>query len=462
MKKTLFTFLLATFALFVNATTVSKTDTVSSTDSLYIDDFTIAPGDTAEVPVNLVNATAYCALQNSIKTPEGVCIVPISSTTIAGEKSYTWVKGVGRSVEYADQGFSVSYTCNPVTKTDQSHELRVVGVQMTNKRVLYATTTGKPIFDIKMYVPDTVVPGKYVCTVDGLSDMPPKASTGIPGGVGDKYFPATTFIVTVAEPTTLANLLANGVEGKTYKVTDNLAVVAQSQKTSQLFASDGNNNWIKVNVGDNYDAVKGYAGINVTGVYTTANGNATLTASQAPTQAQAQTVTPATYNLTEHFAPAADEVAYINGFYFDKLGSNYSSKYTESDPVLTGYSDNNAAGQFVQFKKADWNDYTFAGTSGNRVKVLVVNELKSAWDKNASAPAKVASSDMGAHANVIAYALDAASVTTGVNDVNSAAQVQSVRYYNVAGMESETPFEGVNMVVTKYADGSTKTTKVVK
>ena len=456
MKKTLFSLLLATVAVFTsNAADV----TVSKTDSLYIDDFTITAGDTVEVPVNLVNATAYCAFQNSIKTPEEVIIVPISSTVIAGTTKYTWVKGVGRSVKYED--YKVSYTCNPVSSNGQSHELRIVGVQMTNTKVLEVNTKGEPIFNIKIYVPKTTTAGKYTCTVDGLSGYPPKASTGNVDGSGDGYFPVTTFVVNVVEPaeeTTLANLLANGVEGKTYKVTDNLAVVAQSQKTTQLFASDGNNNWIKVNVGDNYDAVKGYAGINVTGVYTTANGNATLTASQAPTQAQAQTVTPATYNLAEHFAPVADEVAYISGFYFDKLGASYSNTYTANDPVLGAYSDNNSVGQYVQFKKADWNDLTFAGANGQRVKVLVVNELKSAW----SAISKIAATDPGAHTNVIAYALDAAQVTTGVDDVNAVKAVKSVSYYNVAGMESATPFEGMNLVVTRYTDGTTSTSKVMK
>ena len=55
MKKTLFSLILATVAVFTsNAADV----TVSKTDSLYIDDFTITAGDTVEVPVNLVNATA--------------------------------------------------------------------------------------------------------------------------------------------------------------------------------------------------------------------------------------------------------------------------------------------------------------------------------------------------------------------------------------------------------------------
>lgn len=51
---------------------------------------------------------------------------------------------------------------------------------------------------------------------------------------------------------------------------------------------------------------------------------------------------------------------------------------------------------------------------------------------------------------------------TGVNDVNAAKAVQSVRYYNVAGQQSATPFEGVNIVVTRYTDGSEQSSKLLK
>ena len=51
---------------------------------------------------------------------------------------------------------------------------------------------------------------------------------------------------------------------------------------------------------------------------------------------------------------------------------------------------------------------------------------------------------------------------TGVENVNADREVAAVRYINVAGQESETPFSGVNIVVTTYTDGTTSTTKVVK
>ncbi len=54
--------------------------------------------------------------------------------------------------------------------------------------------------------------------------------------------------------------------------------------------------------------------------------------------------------------------------------------------------------------------------------------------------------------------------TTAISDVNvdSGKELVSVRYYNLMGVESKTPFEGVNIVVRDYSDGSRTTTKVLK
>ena len=40
--------------------------------------------------------------------------------------------------------------------------------------------------------------------------------------------------------------------------------------------------------------------------------------------------------------------------------------------------------------------------------------------------------------------------------------INNVKYYNVAGMESNMPFDGVNIKVTNYNDGTTSTCKVIK
>ncbi|MBQ1485402.1 MAG: hypothetical protein IIZ44_02970, partial [Muribaculaceae bacterium] len=51
---------------------------------------------------------------------------------------------------------------------------------------------------------------------------------------------------------------------------------------------------------------------------------------------------------------------------------------------------------------------------------------------------------------------------SGINQITGDKTVASVRYINVSGQESETPFDGVNIVVTTYTDGSSTTAKVMK
>ena len=50
--------------------------------------------------------------------------------------------------------------------------------------------------------------------------------------------------------------------------------------------------------------------------------------------------------------------------------------------------------------------------------------------------------------------------TTGVSAVDAQRQVQSVQYVNTLGQVSDRPFEGVNIVVTRHADGTVTTSKI--
>ncbi len=52
--------------------------------------------------------------------------------------------------------------------------------------------------------------------------------------------------------------------------------------------------------------------------------------------------------------------------------------------------------------------------------------------------------------------------TTAIEQPTAGKRVVSIRYYNAAGLQSAQPFEGVNIVVTTYADGSKKTEKVIR
>ena len=48
---------------------------------------------------------------------------------------------------------------------------------------------------------------------------------------------------------------------------------------------------------------------------------------------------------------------------------------------------------------------------------------------------------------------------SSINDVTEAAPVESIRYFNILGRESEKPFEGVNIVVTRFTNGKVSTSK---
>jgi hypothetical protein len=52
--------------------------------------------------------------------------------------------------------------------------------------------------------------------------------------------------------------------------------------------------------------------------------------------------------------------------------------------------------------------------------------------------------------------------STGVNNVTAAKTVKNVTYVNALGMQSAEPFQGMNIVVTNYTDGSHTATKVMK
>ena len=70
-----------------------------------------------------------------------------------------------------------------------------------------------------------------------------------------------------------------------------------------------------------------------------------------------------------------------------------------------------------------------------------------------------------ASAVIMAQPLDlqaSSPLPTAINGVASNAQPVNVEYINLAGVRSSKPFSGVNIVVTRYTDGSTTTTKVIR
>ena len=57
---------------------------------------------------------------------------------------------------------------------------------------------------------------------------------------------------------------------------------------------------------------------------------------------------------------------------------------------------------------------------------------------------------------------DGDSMVTGISELMNGVTPVSVTYVNTQGMKSDQPFDGVNIVVTRYSDGSTVTSKVIR
>ena len=63
--------------------------------------------------------------------------------------------------------------------------------------------------------------------------------------------------------------------------------------------------------------------------------------------------------------------------------------------------------------------------------------------------------------NVMPFNLDDSTITA-IQDIEEGKTVSNVKYYNITGIESDKPFSGVNIVVTRYTDGSFSTSKVLR
>ncbi len=60
------------------------------------------------------------------------------------------------------------------------------------------------------------------------------------------------------------------------------------------------------------------------------------------------------------------------------------------------------------------------------------------------------------------YTLTGNNIVTGLGSVVTDRQVTDVTYYNLMGQQASKPFQGVNIIVTHYSDGTTTTAKVLK
>lgn len=128
------------------------------------------------------------------------------------------------------------------------------------------------------------------------------------------------------------------------------------------------------------------------------------------------------------------ELTYLDGFTIAEIGADNKTLTT------------------VYTKEAETKDRETSGFA-NWLNVEVLNDKQ----------AKLYQYFNGSYAAEYGITIDGADMPTGIAGVeNAAAKAVSTTYYTPAGVASKTAVKGLNIVVTKYADGSQKVVKVIK
>ena len=318
-----------------------------------------------------------------------------------------------------------------------------------------------------------------------------------------------TTIVKAAEVTTLANLAVNGAEGTAYQVNDEMVVAKKFQKgdknyivvkdaaqavrnvstptaDDKFFNINGNkqqdytqNNWMIVSL-----PVGLYNQVNEKNTVTSITGTLTEKTNVAMeatnvVAGEATEFVPNTYcalNFMGKSSVKGNNPAYTSSYYFATPKANEYANvvwavYNGTDgafylPVHQG------SANAQEFKAAFKVDYSLNSVAtpelvdGDMYSFeALVKEMAVATTDAKSAPRKTAyDSTVAPSTKFVVYPLDldAKKVATGVNDVNSAKEVKGVSYFNMMGVESAQPFDGVNIMVTTYTDGTSSAAKVLR
>lgn len=404
----------------------------------YFKDFSIKPGETKTIQLYLKNNFLGRDFQIQVFFPEGITPVP----TKAGGKKY--FNQIGRALE-GENTFSQAYV-------ESSNRLRMLSNNMNGESTYEIGDA--PIAELKVKAADNFS-GKAVCEIRATADYGNKLN----------YDSITadnkTMVITVVQQqdkpfaaypaVTIPWLLANGVDGGEYGLADPVAVVGNNPFGA--FVQDAERNPMRIIPNLN---VAGCAGETLMGTYNVlSDGNICIDLSNnMATPEEDNTVTAAVKETTLNnvlFNPETNEVVKFGGY------------YRASDQTICAYTGVKDQGQCISIEWAGASgEIKTQPTDGSYFTLTAAALLKMPWSQAEQTAGMTGKEGPGAWKNyyLMPIAIDT-NIPTGVNDVNAKA-VAGVKYVNVSGMESSTPFDGVNIMVTTYTDGTVKAVKVVK
>lgn len=248
----------------------------------------------------------------------------------------------------------------------------------------------------------------------------------------------------------------NTTDGKTCYIAELLKILALCRDGKGgmfAFATTGSQ-WIKLHFPNGNSHIKvgsTYAGGNIGGITSDMASNPTINISRDIDYEEANDILTETKNYadieqTMTFKP--NEVVSLTGFYFiDENGK----------PAISRWSGQNGPRGVILSLNTEWCDGANLSEQQYEFNQVVVQ----AKGTSSNAPRKI-QNDRDTYSEYEFYLVEANSaIVTAIDDIDATSGVTSVKYYNIAGMESATPHSGMNIVVSTHADGSKTTTKQV-
>ncbi len=272
----------------------------------------------------------------------------------------------------------------------------------------------------------------------------------------------------------------NEIDGNIIFVTDNVDQILYDEyaEWGYTWYEDWYPSWIALDCGDDEDLYNTIAAMKVLkpetvrGTLDNVETNPRLILTSAPVElpdAEFPVLKLWSYNISqEKLIAAGHEYGQVTGTY----------KLIAGEPYLCSAQDT------VQVK-LDFRinpDLQEQLTEGNRYDFVSIFKLNDEWSIPSSGAPAIRAKRIIARGNrqpkalrpkaVEYYGSDyytnyticpvSATMTTGINSVDVTKQVTKVSYVNAMGVTSSTPFQGMNIVITEYNDGTRTVAKTVK
>ena len=286
--------------------------------------------------------------------------------------------------------------------------------------------------------------------------------------------------ITADQGTLLWKVIYEGEDGSQYKLNDTLYVAAavDAEQGKLVFVTDNVDeiyydtyadwgyaewmawypDWIALDCSGDEELFQGLADAEVLkpgtvkGLLADRMTNPRLVLNSAPEvldDVELPTLTMFRYDLSsDYLAALGNEIGRADGYFFYKDGKPYLC--SEQDTVVVKLS----------FDYAPALETEMAAKEGNLFGLLCVFTLDEPWAENrAGAPMRrIHTTDEDYFTNYTIYPLAIISCSA-VDEISTDGQVVDVKYVTPAGIMSETPQDGVNIVVTTHSDGSRTTVK---